>query len=142
MSDERICYRRLRHYKYQLRENFSIATDLRPQRPVDTDFISLTADGRLTIKALYAWDGPSGIALDTKTSMRGSLVHDALYQLMRERLLEFNYREAADDLLKTICIKDGMHPVRAWYMHKGVRWFGGKYAQPQAKLGPILSYAP
>lgn len=142
MPDERVCYRRLRHYKYQVRENFSISTNIRPRAPVDTDFISLTVDGRLTIKASYAWDGPSGIALDTKTSMRGSLAHDALYQLMREGLVDIEYREEVDNLLKALCIQDGMFPLRAWYMHKGVRLFGGRYAQPKTKTGPSLMYAP
>jgi hypothetical protein len=40
----------------------------------------------------YAWNGPSGPTLDTRNFMRGSLVHDALYQLMREGRMDNGLR--------------------------------------------------
>jgi len=49
------------------------------------------SDGGLLIKAGYSWDGPSGSAIDTKNFMQGSLVHDALYQLLRENILYESY---------------------------------------------------
>lgn len=57
--------------------------------------------------------------------MRGSLVHDALYQLMRQGHLDPDkYRETAVDLLRTMCREDGMSAIRAWWVYKGVRWGG------------------
>ncbi|SDW60248.1 DUF1353 domain-containing protein [Nitrosomonas oligotropha] len=69
--------------------------------------------GVLTIKKNYAWDGASGPVLDTQRIMRGSLVHDALYQLMREEHLPQKARENADWLLREICIEDGMSKFNA-----------------------------
>ena len=57
----------------------------------------LNTKGHLIIKRSYAWDGPSGPTIDTKNFMRGSLVHDALYQLMRhEHLSSDEWRAVAD----------------------------------------------
>ncbi len=62
--------------------------------------------------------------------MRGSVVHDALYQLMREgRLNRDDWREAADDELTRLCLQDGMSKPRAWWVNKGVRWFAKRAAE-------------
>jgi len=66
----------------------------------------------------YAPDGPSGPTLDTANFMRGSLVHDTLYQLMREGLLNHNLpREAADRILQSLYREDGMLALRAWWVY-------------------------
>ena len=97
---------------------------------VDTPYVKLRADGLLEIARGYAWDGPSGPTLDTPSFMRGSLVHDALYQLIRIRKLPLAYREFADLLLQKICLEDGMCPIRAGWVYLGVKLFGGKHARP------------
>jgi hypothetical protein len=74
----------------------------------------------LIIKAGYAWDGPSGPTWATASFMRGSLFHDGLYQLIREGLIAPEYRRDADDLLKEVCLEDGMWSVRAWWVHRAV----------------------
>ena len=124
-----IYYRRLRTYKYQLTEDYAILIDIKDHQ-VETPFLKLTPGGDLTIKARYAWDGPSGPTIDTKNFMRSSLVHDALYQLIRENHIEPKYREYADALLEDLCRIDGMSAFRAWYVHLAVRWFGGPSAKP------------
>ncbi|HZW87094.1 MAG TPA: hypothetical protein VFF41_06515 [Gallionella sp.] len=118
-------------YKYQLGVTYTVAIDIQPPVPIDTEFIKLDSAGRLTIVEGYAWDGPSGPTIDTLTFMRGSLVHDALYQLMREGHLDHNvYRERADRTLQKICIEDGMWPLRAWLVYHGVRLFADPAANP------------
>jgi len=113
------------------------------KKSVKTNFIQLTAKGKLTIKRGYAWDGPSGPTIDTKTFMRGSLVHDALYQLMRLKRLDYKkHRRQADDLLKRHCLLDGMSRFRAWYVHKFVCWFGEANAIPPEKPKDELMFAP
>lgn len=126
------CYRKLSKYKYQLVRDYPypdpVATT--PASYVDTSFIRLTTAGQLTIKTYYAWDGASS-AIDTKSTMRASLVHDALYQLMRAGDLDYNtQREAADDLYRQIALDDGMWKVRAWAHYRALRWRGEKNAKP------------
>lgn len=111
MKGDKIYYRE--GYKYQLVKFYSIQIDIFVPTPIITSFIALSKDGVLLIKEGYAWDGASGPTIDTPSSMRGSLVHDALYQLMRLGLISENNRDYADSLLKKICIEDGMNKVRA-----------------------------
>ncbi len=127
-------------YKYQLAADYSEMVDIRPQDPIDTEFISLTPDGMLYINQGYAWDGPSGPTIDTRNFMRGSLVHDALYQLIRENHLPAGARAQADAELKRICRKDGMCKIRAWYVYRGVRRAAGFAADPRHRK--IVRIAP
>lgn len=129
-------------YKYQLKETCSIAdTGIMPPEAIETEYIGLDPAGTLTISAGYAWDGPSGPTVDTRNFMRGSLAHDALYQLMREKLLDHEqYREPADRLLQRLCREDGMWAPRAWWVYQGVRLFGDHSADPATRRPPM--YAP
>ncbi len=128
-------------YKYQLKETYVVRIPVIPPVAIHTEYISLETTGDLTLKEGYAWDGPSGPTIDTLTFMRGSLVHDALYQLMREGRLDHNvYREAADRTLRDICKEDGMWSVRAWWVYHGVRLFADPAANP-ADERP-LTHAP
>ena len=120
-------------YKYQLAETYSVSVVIQPDEPIETEYIELSTDGALTIKAGYAWDGPSGPTVDTKSFMRGSLVHDALYQLMRNNHLPSSCRLDADQELHRICREDGMTRFRAWYILWGVRKGAGFAADPKSK---------
>ena len=125
MARDEIRYRS--GYKYQLVEEYLLTVSVTPDDAVKVDeFIDLSTEGVLVIKKGYAWDGPSGPTIDTKNFMRGSLVHDALYQLMRADKLSIDqWREEADLELKRICLEDGMSRIRAWWVHRGVR-LGGR----------------
>ena len=132
MPTNQACYRKLTNYKYQLMETYSIPVGIKPPQAIDTLFVSLDVDGTLTMRKSYAWDGPSGPTIDTKDFMRGSLVHDALYQLMRLGKLAYKTdRQKADELLRDICLEDGMSKVRAWYVYKSVRLFAEPAARPR-----------
>jgi hypothetical protein len=121
-------------YKYQLKETYTVAIDIKPSSPINTDYIDLDVNGSLSIHEGYAWDGPSGPTIDTLTFMRGSLVHDALYQLMRDGHLDHNeHRETADRILQRICIEDGMWSLRAWWVYQGVHLFADPAADPASK---------
>jgi hypothetical protein len=128
-----INYRRLKKYKYQLMRNYKYETGICINHDVKIQgFVALAPTGTLNISKGYAWDGPSGPTIDTKNFMRGSLVHDALYQLMRLKLLPASLRETADMLLRRICIEDGMCRLRAWYVYWCVRLFASAAAtRPQ-----------
>lgn len=116
-------------YKYQLKEVYVAKTGLIPNKAINTDYIGLDVDGTLTIAAGYAWDGPSGPTIDTPSFMRGSLEHDAFYQLMRLGLLPQSYRIFADQRLREACLEDGMWPIRAWWVYQAVREFGESSAR-------------
>lgn len=115
-------------YKYQLAESYVEQTNIHPATHICHDFIVLSTTGVLIINGGYAWDGPSGPTISTKNFMRGSLVHDALYQLMREGLIPESCRPLADIELRRICQEDGMSWLRAWYVWKAVSRFGSSCA--------------
>ena len=125
-------------YRYQLAEDYEIIIPIKPAITIFSDFITLTPAGLLTIHKGYAWDGPSGPTWDTPAFMRGALVHDVIYQLCRQGHLSKSYRRAADELLRAICIEDGMWRIRAWYVYHAVRLFAGDCADPSHRK-PILS---
>lgn len=132
MTTEHIHYRS--GYKYQLVMAYSLKVAIIPEQVVKTDFVTLDVDGTLTIKKGYAWDGPSGPTIDTTNFMRGSLVHDALYQLMRDAgLSEKQWRETADLELKRCCLEDGMSNVRAWWVYRAVRLAAQSAASPESR---------
>jgi hypothetical protein len=123
------CYRELRRYKYQLVDSYNQLIGITGYT-VDTSYIKLNEDGLLEISRGYAWDGPSGPTIDTLDFMRGSIVHDALYQLIRIEKIPPHYKEYADLLLKKICLEDGMSSFRANYVYQAVKLFGGASAKP------------
>jgi hypothetical protein len=126
---EQIRYRE--GYKYVLDKTYSIQTAVKPDASIATPFLGLNTEGVLTIQAGYAWDGCSGPTWDDKTNMRAGLVHDSLYQLMRERELDCGWRETADNELRRICREDGMGAIRAWCYYKAVRMAGENSAKWQ-----------
>ena len=121
-------------YKYQLATRYSILINIKPKKDIKTEFIKLDAKGKLTIKRGYAWDGPSGPVVDTKENMRASLVHDALYQLMRhEELSTKAYKDKADKIFKKICIEDGVSKKTAAIYYYGLKIGGKPAADPKNK---------
>ena len=121
-------------YKYQLAEGYKISISIKPKSNIETEFIDLDTDGDLTVKNGYAWDGPSGPVKDTDENMRASLVHDALYQLMRnDKIKSRTHRKAADQEFKDICKADGVSNFRASVYYKALRKFGKPAASPQNK---------
>ena len=113
-------------YKYVVHDDFSISTPIKGYSAEIPRHVLLNESGLLTIFAGYAWDGASGPALDTVNFRRGSLVHDALYQLIEEGRLPFACRLAADDLLVAVCKADGMWVARRWWVKLAVNTFGAR----------------
>lgn len=118
-------------YKYQLQADYLYNTHYAIAEDVYSHFLTYSKDGMLGIQSGYAWDGPSAIAIDTKNILRASLVHDALYQLIREGKLPNSYRSYADYLLFSICREDGMSLLRATWVYIAVILFGNIYSSPK-----------
>lgn len=125
-----IKYKKIK-YKYQLVDNYETKIDIKCN--VNHKYIKLTANGTLTILQGYAWDGASGPAIDTDNFMQGSLIHDALYQLIRDGLLDPYFREQSDIELRKACRKDGMSRIRSMCVYYAVRLFGN-YATKKDKI--------
>ena len=121
-------YRELKGYDYELKADEVVDTQL--TACVDHSYFTLD-QGKLRIRAGYAWDGPSFIAIHTKTFMLASLVHDAYYQMIREGLLHPQRRKYADKEMRRICLEEGMNKFRAWYAYRFVRAFGKKSSKPR-----------
>jgi len=129
-------YKKRRKYKYNLHSDYEHSTGITVDDPCDTKFLKIDSNGKLLIKNGYSWDGPSGPTIDTKNFMRGSLLHDALYQLMRECVVDQNQRKRADEILREICREDGMSKVRAWWVYKAVRIAGAGRTRPDLLTAP------
>ena len=123
-------------YRFQLVEPFQAQTGIKVACPGNT-FVGLAQDGTLTLAAGYAWDGASGPIKQDGTVIRASLVHDGLYQLMRDEGLASEHRDAADKLLRAMCKEDGMPGRQAWLVYLAVRTFGARFADPSSRK-PIL----
>jgi len=96
---------------------------------IKTSYCKLNSNGYIVIYPGYEWDGASGPTIDTDDTMDGSLVHDVLYQLMREgKLSRKKYRKDADKCIRQMCITDGMPVWRANYWYFFLRLFGKKAA--------------
>ena len=121
-------------YKYQLASEYRINISIRPTEDIITDFIELGHSGGLRVMNGYAWDGPSGPVIDTRENMRASLVHDALYQLMRNGELNARRtRKAADKIFREICKEDGVSSFRANLYYKALRQYGKPATSPGNK---------
>ena len=134
-------YRSLKRYKYQTLEEVVYWTRWRLPRmqsvATEKGWVHLTGDGRLTIQRGYCWDGASGPTFDTPSTMRASLVHDALYQLLREGKLPPWFRKKADLCLKRIMLKaytgswPKWHAARVDFWVWALKSFAGYAAQPE-----------
>jgi hypothetical protein len=74
--------------------------------------------------------------------MRGSLAHDACYQLMRMGLLPETYSDRADELLKRLWIEDGMWEWVAASEVAVVGKFGHSNAAARPDSEPEILTAP
>jgi len=110
-------------YKYQLREDYFhlLPPVLAPLEDILHDYISIDPMGKMVLSKGYAWDGPSGPTVDTKSFLRASAVHDALYQLMELGIYPRYLRKEMDRELIRICKKDGMNALRRCWVYQGVR---------------------
>ena len=126
-------------WKYKLEEAYEDVLPIRSLVDIKTAYITLLNNGYFVLKKNYAWDGPSGPAIDSKNFMRPSAVHDALYSLMRDGYLSPEiYKEPADRLLYNMCLEDGMSQIRAWWVYAAVKTFAKRATTPEGK-NPILT---
>lgn len=119
-------------HKYQLKRRAMFQTGIKGYSG-NTFYLTIYVDGGLLVRAGYAWDGPSGPTIDTKSTLRGSLVHDALYQLIRMEIIPKSCREQADQEAHDRWIEDGMLKIRAWLWTKVLNKHAAIAAHPDRR---------
>lgn len=135
-----------RKYKYVLTEDVTVFVGILGQA-IECEWFKLSIDGFLTIKSGYAWDGCSGM-IDTDSNMEAGLVHDCLYQMLRESLIP-NYktialldrkrclekfkkmRDQVDNVFETLLESGGCWWITIFSAPRVVGLMGEKYALPK-----------
>jgi hypothetical protein len=132
LTDEILYYKK--GFKYQVAKRCSFQlVNIRPERHIFAHWFSLSKSGLLTVEDGYAWDGASGPTIDTKSSMRASLIHDIGYQIMRMDLMPSTARHAWDTELYSWCRRDKMWSVRAMVWREALRKFATAYLPEHRK---------
>lgn len=130
-------YQMRRDYPYKLPSPFGpFCARVHVPEPLNPFFLVLPSTALYIFRG-YAWDGASGPTIDTKSSMRGSLLHDVIYQAIRLEILPADCRLLADLLLYRVLIEDKMWPLRAQTWFLMVREFAASSIEPTAER-PIL----
>lgn len=125
-------------YKYELLIDLSL--DISKYKhlkelSIDHEYYKI-ANGVITAKEGYRWDGPSGPTMDDETNLRASLFHDIGYQAMREqpaikRMNLWNrywMRRDWDRLFRVTLKADGMPFFRRQMYFMAVRGVGAFFA--------------
>jgi hypothetical protein len=142
-------------FRFRLEEPVRIATGLFGYEGGNS-YLHINANGDLVVHAGYGWDGASGPTMDTPGTCRASLVHDALYQLIRLGVLPAEVaRKRADVLLQTLMdedtprnsgvlgsLKELWNDLRGRYWYRGVRWFGASSTAPTAERKVLRAPRP
>lgn len=131
-------------YKYQLREDCTIQTEVYPEEDIFTELVILLKTGELTIMRYFAHDGCSGCTIDDEYNFVPCLVHDALAYLMRMGFLPVDkYFKIANKELGRLMelYKNDSNNAASWFGSKRAnlyRWFtdhcGTSWASKPRKL--------
>ena len=108
-----------KRYKYQLEEEYSIMTSIKPDWDVITGLYTIEKTGLVTARYGYAWNG-ANVALDSLSIIRASLIHDVGCQAIVEGRLARKHKHQVDNEFRRICLEDGMSLLRVWYTFKAV----------------------
>lgn len=109
-------------YPYEVRIPQFFYTHIFDQN-IQQRYLQLTPDGILKVSIGYRWNGASGFP-DLKTIMLGSLVHDALWQLIELKLLDTDHRGESNRILYKTCRKQGMNFILAEAVYVAVTTAG------------------
>jgi len=117
-------YKRIDKYKYQLLETEHLLLPVHFDDHIETRFVILSYN-TITIKPGYAWDGFS-CSPDIRKALAASLVHDALYQLIKTDLLPIEDKGKCDKCLTDIMMQKGVSRFICRLYGYGVKIGGGK----------------
>lgn len=107
---------------YRLELDYQFQVDITGYS-IKTNWLEMDTSGLITLNRGYCWDGATWCP-EFKTIRRGSLEHDALYQLMQLGLLPSSYKKLADKHLIKTCKEDGMNGVLRKIVYQAVKMGG------------------
>jgi hypothetical protein len=119
--------------KWILAEDFSIQTEIRPEKEINFGKITLYVSGLLVLHAGYAWDGATGV-FDTLSNMIASAVHDAGCVLVRASLIAPDTMIAWNNLYKKLCKRDGMSRWRFRLHRLGLKLYWKRHIEKLYKI--------
>lgn len=132
-------YKKTKGYKYTLAEHQYVALRNFADVVLESPYFHLKRNV-LHIYKGYSWDGASGPTWDTNDTITPSLVHDVLYQAIREGLLSPTRRFDADiefyQLMRARARGLRGH-FRAFYFFVGVRVGGWLSVTPKEHGEPM-----
>jgi len=132
MSRLKLRYRK--NIKYMVEEHgMMFQTDFRLDKDISWRWLHMTKGGLLTIDTGYVWDGVSGPVVDRKSNFLAGVLHDALYQLMRRGLLDYNEWAKADLEFARQLKKDGSWWITIKTDMAGLAFAAGLAADPKSK---------
>ena len=102
-----------------------------PAAASEAERVILDGKGAMLLQPDYRWDGASGLTIDSVSSRRAALAHDACYTMLRQRRLGPSgetERRFADQWLRDLLLEDGMWRFRAAYWYWAVCRFGASAA--------------
>ena len=117
-------------YKYKTCEGhkievpFDVEISPVPEYPAGNRFV-FYKEGYLYIANGYAWNGASGIP-DTKYTLYPSLIHDAWYQLIRERAVYMYTKTYADKWFGDLCHERGLNRLASDLLIVGLGVLGDR----------------
>ena len=110
-------------WKYALTEDFTYECKTGYSGLLKSIYYRIDERG-MTVRAGYVWDGVSGPTLFTVNSIEPSLIHDVLYQAIREKQIPRKLRRRADKIFREALMQYGMSFGRRWAWYWAVRIFG------------------
>lgn len=124
-------------YKYRVEADYTNFIPVFPDSDIITPFYEIHTDGRIVVRAGYAWDGSSGPTVDCPADMAPSLEHDVCAQAMREERLDRKWENTTDDWYAKHCKLNGMDAARARIRRFFLRRFTF-YTDPKNKRKTLI----
>jgi hypothetical protein len=126
---------------FRVADTWEIQTQIATDRIIRTQWIDLVK-GLLVMKQGFCFEGSApgpkwllkALGILGKKSKRGYCAHDAIYDLIRNGHIEPFWKEAADDLMNEIHLKDRMARPAAKIVHRSVVSFADFAIDPANRI--------
>lgn len=117
---------------FRVYETWSYQTNIAPDIIIETPYVDLR-QGLLVPKRGFCFE-PSGPTFKTKNFMRPSCLHDAGYWLMCHGFLDHKWKALVDQLMREVCLEDGMSQIRAGWCYSAVDQFGDSSIDKSSRM--------